>query len=164
MMLLCSKASMVSYMAPSLMHDDYGYNSFFDNMTANDLYEESLAPALAGAGLVAAMSIRSAQEKELERQVKKYGEDELAPTLKAYDGMQNSMLPAGASGESVDGSTYKRALILKDPNDKTAGKRKKKDDPTYRLREHLFHGKKVSALNKARNETQASAGLPARES
>ena len=39
-------------MAPSLMADDYGYNSFFDNMTTNDMYEESLAPALAGAGLV----------------------------------------------------------------------------------------------------------------
>jgi hypothetical protein len=98
--------------------------------------------------LAASLAIRSAQDKELERQVKKYGEDELAPTLHAYDGMESSMLPT--HGSNVDATGYKRAFVLKAPGEK-ATRKKKQEDPTYRLREHLFRGKKVEALNKARD-------------
>ena len=79
--------------------------------------------------------------KEIERQVKKYGIDALAPPLHvhAHDGI------AQTASTAVDNEIYQRALVLKGKGDKATNSKKK--EPTYRLRQHLFHGKKLSTLN-----------------
>ena len=52
-----------------------------------------VAPQHGDTGLVSALRMREQQNKELERQVKKYGEEEMAPALHAHDGMESSMTP-----------------------------------------------------------------------
>lgn len=142
---------MSGYTAAGLLDGDYGYNSFWDNMSVGDLHELSQAPQHGDPGLVSALLIRDAQNKELERQVKKYGEEELAPALHAHDGMESSMLPGGGG---VDGSGYKRAFVLKGAGEKA--KKNKKNNPTRRLEAHLFKGTSVKALNKARDQRDAA--------
>ena len=74
----------------SIGDGDYGFGTVWDGQTVDDLYEQTLAPQHAQPGLVAALQVRAAQDKELERQVKQYGEDELAPPLHAHDGLPGS--------------------------------------------------------------------------
>ena len=68
---------MAGYSAPGLLDGDYGYNSFWDNMSVGDMHELTLAPQHGDTGLVSALRMREQQNKELERQVKKYGEEEM---------------------------------------------------------------------------------------
>ena len=93
---------MAGYSAPGLLDGDYGYNSFWDNMSVGDMHELTLAPQHGDTGLVSALRMREQQNKELERQVKKYGEEEMAPALHAHDGMESSMMPGSETG--IDGS------------------------------------------------------------
>ena len=81
-------------------------------------------------GLVAAMQCRDANNKEMERQVKKYGRDQLAPPLHAHDGLDKT---------AVDNEVFTRALVLKGKGDMAQNSKTK--EPTYRLRQHLFKGK-----------------------
>ena len=97
---------MAGYSAPGLLDGDYGYNSFWDNMSVGDMHELTLAPQHGDTGLVSALRMREQQNKELERQVKKYGEEEMAPALHAHDGMESSMMPGSETG--IDGSGYRR--------------------------------------------------------
>ena len=126
--------------------DGYGFNSFWDNMNQNEMYEHCLAPQHESHGLVAAIQCRDDTDKEIERQVKKYGIDALAPPLHAHDG-----LPQTAS-TAVDNEIYQRAIVLKGKGEKATNSRKK--EPTYRLRQHLFHGKKLSTLNTNNNDNR----------
>ena len=117
----------------------YGYNSFFDNITENQLYEATLTNGIAGPscgvtqGMVDAMAMREATDKELERQVKKYGKEELQDPIHADDGLGQA-----------DNEVYARSFTLKQKGEKA--KKEKKKEPTHRLRQHLFKGTKVSAL------------------
>ena len=47
---------------------------------------------------------------------------------------------------SVDNEVFSRALVLKGKGERKDSKKQK--EPTYRLRQHLFKGKKLSALVK----------------
>ena len=102
---------MAGYSAPGLLDGDYGYNSFWDNMSVGDMHELTLAPQHGDTGLVSALRMREQQIKELEWQVKKYGEEEMAPALHAHDGMESSMMPGSETG--IDGSGYRRVYVLK---------------------------------------------------
>ena len=62
------------------------------------------------------------------------------PTLPGLDGI------AQTAATGVDNEIYQRALVLKGKGDKATNGKKK--EPTYRLRQHLFHGKKLSTLSK----------------
>ena len=89
---------------------------------------------------MAAIQCRDATNKEMERQVKKYGRDQLAPPLHAHDGLDKT---------AVDNEVFTRALVLKGKNEKAQNSKTK--EPTYRLRQHLFKGKKISALQEKNN-------------
>ena len=52
---------------------------------------------------------------------------------------------------------YQRAIVLKGKGEK-ADKNSKKKEPTYRLRQHLFHGRKVSTLSKNDDNKPGHAG------
>ena len=52
---------MAGYSAPGLLDGDYGYNSFWDNMSVGDMHELTLAPQHGDAGLVSALRIREQQ-------------------------------------------------------------------------------------------------------
>ena len=117
----------------------YGYNQFFDNISENQMYEATLTNGIAGPscdvtqGMVDAMALREAANKELERQVKKYGKDELQDPIHADDGLGQA-----------DNEVYARSFTLKQKGERV--KKEKKKEPTHRLRQHLFKGTKVSAL------------------
>ena len=121
------------------LEDGYGYSSFFDNVTDNQLYEATLSNGIGGTsghvsqGMVDAMALREAADKELERQVKKYGKDELQDPIHADDGLGQA-----------DNEVYARSFTLKQKGERA--KKEKKKEPTHRLRQHLFKGTKVSAL------------------
>jgi hypothetical protein len=126
------------------LEDGYGYSSFFDNVTDNQLYEATLSNGIGGTsghvsqGMVDAMALREAADKELERQVKKYGkEEELQAPIHADDGLGQA-----------DNEVYARSFTLKQKGEKA--KKEKKKEPTHRLRQHLFKGTKVSALKAPR--------------
>ena len=72
-------------------------------------------------GLVAAMQCRDANNKEMERQVKKYGRDQLAPPLHAHDGLDKT---------AVDNEVFTRALVLKGKGDRAQNSKKKKNQRT----------------------------------
>eukprot|EP01047_Picozoa_sp_COSAG01_P066791 COSAG01_NODE_9289_length_2493_cov_192.326650_2_plen_137_part_00 len=115
------------------LEGSYGYNSFFDNLSANELYEYTLAPQHNTQGVVDAVAMREAQDKELERQVKRYGKDELQAPIHADDGLGQA-----------DNEVYARSFQLKGKGERR--KQAKKKEPTHRLRQHLFKGTKVTAL------------------
>ena len=148
---------MAGYSASGLLDGDYGYNSFWDNMSVGDMYELTQAPQHGDAGLVSALRIREQQDKELERQVKKYGEEEMAPALHAHDGVESSMMPGSETG--IDGSGYRRAYVLKNKGEKA--KKTKKNDPTYRLKQHVLQGVPVKRLNSLRDKREAEQKMPA---
>ena len=131
--------------------DGYGFGSFWDNMNQNEMYEHCLAPQHESHGLVAAIQSRDDTDKEIERQVKKYGLDALAPPLHAHDGL------AQTAATGVDNEIYQRAIVLKGKGEK-ADKNSKEKEPTYRLRQHLFHGRKVSTLSKNDDNKPGHAG------
>lgn len=122
----------------SNLEGGYGFGEMWDNITPNDMYEYCLAPQHESRGLVAAIQCRDQTNKEMERQVRKYGRDALAPPLHAHDGLDKT---------SVDNEVFSRALVLKGKGEKSESNKKQKE-PTYRLRQHLFKGKKLSALVK----------------
>ena len=49
---------MAGYSAPGLLDGDYGYNSFWDNMSVGDMHELTLAPQHGDTGLVSALRMR----------------------------------------------------------------------------------------------------------
>ena len=124
----------------SNLEGGYGFGEMWDNITPNDMYEYCLAPQHESRGLVAAIQCRDQTNKEMERQVKKYGRDALAPPLHAHDGLDKA---------AVDNGVFSRALVLKGKGDRA--KNSKTKEPTYRLRQHLFKGKKISALQEKNN-------------
>ena len=63
----------------SNLEGGYGFGEFFDNIDQNQMFEYCLTPQHESRGLVAAIQCRDATNKEMERQVKKYGRDQLAP-------------------------------------------------------------------------------------
>ena len=122
----------------------YGFSQFFDNITPNEWYEYSLTPQHNTRGMVDALQFRQNADKELERQVKKYGKDELAPPIHAHEGMDSA----------VDSDVFHRAYVLKKPGERA--KSKKTKEPTHRLRQHLFKGTKISALQKSNDAAVGS--------
>ena len=131
----------------SNLEGGYGFSEMWDNITPNDMYEYCLAPQHESRGLVAAIQCRDQTNKEMERQVKKYGRDALAPPLHAHDGLDKT---------SVDSHAFSRALVLKGKGERKDSKKQK--EPTYRLRQHLFKGKKLSGLQvKDNGPTRAPA-------
>ena len=46
---------MAGYSAPGLLDGDYGYNSFWDNMSVGDMHELTQAPQHGDTGLVSAL-------------------------------------------------------------------------------------------------------------
>eukprot|EP01047_Picozoa_sp_COSAG01_P108750 COSAG01_NODE_37665_length_500_cov_1.321696_1_plen_114_part_10 len=108
------------------LEDGYGYSSFFDNVTDNQLYEATLSNGIGGTsghvsqGMVDAMALREAADKELERQVKKYGKDELQDPIHADDGLGQA-----------DNEVYARSFTLKQKGERA--KKEKKKEPTHRL-------------------------------
>ena len=124
----------------SNLEGGYGFGEFFDNIDQNQMFEYCLAPQHESRGLVAAIQCRDATNKEMERQVKKYGRDQLAPPLHAHDGLDKA---------AVDNGVFSRALVLKGKGDRARNSKTK--EPTYRLRQHLFKGKKVSVLQEKDN-------------
>ena len=148
---------MTGYSAPGLLDGDYGYNSFWDSISVGDMHELTLAPQHGDTGLVSALRMREQQDKELERQVKKYGEEEMAPALHAHDGVESSMMPGSETG--IDGSGYRRAYVLNNKGEKA--KKTKKNDPTYRLKQHVLQGVPVKRLNSLRDKREAEQKMPA---
>jgi len=131
----------------SNLEGGYGFGEMWDNITPNDMYEYCLAPQHESRGLVAAIQCRDQTNKEMERQVKKYGRESLHPPLHAHDGLDKS---------SVDNEVFSRAIVLKGKGERTGAGRKK--EPTYRLRQHLFKGKRLSGLQvKDNGPTRAPA-------
>ena len=131
----------------SNLEGGYGFGEMWDNITPNDMYEYCLAPQHESRGLVAAIQCRDQTNKEMERQVKKYGRDALAPPLHAHDGLDKT---------SVDSHAFSRAIVLKGKGEKKDSKKQK--EPTYRLRQHLFKGKRLSGLQvKDNGPTRAPA-------
>ena len=150
---------MSGYSAPGLMDGDYGYNDFWDNMAVGDMHELTQAPQHGDAGLVSALRIRELQNQELERQVKKYGEEEMAPALHPHDGIESSMIPGSETG--IDGSGYRRAYVLKGKGEKV--NKKKERNPAERLMKHVLDGVPVKRLNKLRDKREAEQRMPARQ-
>ena len=134
----------------SNLEGGYGFGEMWDNITPNDMYEYCLAPQHESRGLVAAIQCRDQTNKEMERQVKKYGRDALAPPLHAHDGLDKT---------SVDNEIFSRAIVLKGKGEKKDSKKQK--EPTYRLRQHLFKGKKLSGLQVKDNGVHESTRAPA---
>ena len=131
----------------SNLEGGYGFGEFFDNIDQNQMFEYCLTPQHESRGLVAAIQCRDQTNKEMERQVKKYGRDALAPPLHAHDGLDKT---------SVDSHAFSRALVLKGKGEKKDSKKQK--EPTYRLRQHLFKGKRLSGLQvKDNGPTRAPA-------
>jgi hypothetical protein len=116
----------------------YGYSQFFDNIDDNQLYEATLSNGIGNGvvtqGMVDAVALREATDVELQRQVKKYGKEELQDPIHADDGL------------APDNEVYARSYTLKQKGERA--KKEKKKEPTHRLRQHLFKGTKVSALQR----------------
>ena len=85
----------------------------------------------------------------MQRQVKKYGRDQLAPPLHAHDGLDKT---------AVDNEVFTRALVLKGKGERAQNSKKK--EPTYRLRQHLFKGKTVSVLQEKNDNGNANNSTP----
>ena len=63
----------------------YGFGEFFDNIDQNQMFEYCLTPQHESRGLVAAIQCRDATNKEMERQVKKYGREQLGRSALIID-------------------------------------------------------------------------------
>ena len=96
----------------SIWAEMYGKKDNFDNIDQNQMFEYCLTPQHASGGLVGAIQCRDATNKEMERQVKKYGRDQLAPPLHAHDGLDKT---------AVDNEVFTRALVLKGAQEPACG-------------------------------------------